>query len=312
MVTMPGGGWVQIRSADDPDSLRGEGLSFVVLDECAFMKESAWSESLRPALSDREGEAMFISTPKGRNWFFYRWQAGKLDGGEWASWQFPTSDNPYINLEEIEKARNGLPERVFRQEYLAEFIDDAGGIFRGVRACATAIEQKAPVEGHEYIFGVDWGKSNDFTVITVIDATLRAVVAMDRFNQIDYALQRRRLMALSERFKPEQIIAESNSMGGPIIEQLQRDGLPIQPFLTTNASKVKAIDALALAFERMDISLIEDEILIAELQAYEAQRLPSGTLRYGAPEGMHDDCVMSLALAWHGVATPKPHYIAFL
>ena len=77
MVALPSGGTVQVRSADDPQSLRGEGLDFCVLDECAFMREEAWSEALRPALSDRQGRAMFISTPKGRNWFWRLWQRGQ-------------------------------------------------------------------------------------------------------------------------------------------------------------------------------------------------------------------------------------------
>jgi len=80
-IILPMGGEVTVRSADDPDSLRGEGLDFVVMDECAFMQENAWIEALRPALSDRQGRAMFISTPKGRNWFWRIWQRG-LDDGE--------------------------------------------------------------------------------------------------------------------------------------------------------------------------------------------------------------------------------------
>jgi len=129
-VTLPGGGWVQIRSADDPQSLRGEGLDFVVLDECAFMKEAAWTEALRPALSDRKGGALFISTPKGHNFFWRLWLQGNENGGEWKSWRFPTSTNPYIDGAEIEAARGTLPDRIFRQEYLAEFVPDAGGVFR--------------------------------------------------------------------------------------------------------------------------------------------------------------------------------------
>jgi len=87
-----------------------------------------------------------------------------------------------------------------------------------------------------------------------------------------------------------------------LIEQLQRDGLPIQPFLTTNASKAQAIDALALAFERGEIRILDEPVLINELQAYESTRLPSGLTRYSAPEGMHDDTVMALSMAWHGIA----------
>ena len=308
-VILPGGGTVEVRSADNPDSLRGEGLDFVVLDECAFMTESAWSEALRPALSDRLGKALFISTPKGHNFFWRLWQRG-ADGGDWASWQFPTSDNPYIPATEIETARQELPERIFRQEYLAEFIDETGSIFRRITEAATATES-GPLPDHQYAIGVDWAKHTDFTVVTVMDITTKSMVYMDRFNQIDYALQTERLKALAEQYQPTVIIAERNAMGEPLIEQLQRDGLPVRAFTTTNATKAAIIDALALAFERGDISILADPVLVGELQAYEATQLPSGMSRYSAPEGLHDDCVMSLALAWNAVASPREVIIGF-
>lgn len=300
-VILPGGGEVSVRSADNPDSLRGEGLDFVVLDECAFMSELAWNEALRPALADRQGKALFISTPKGRNWFWYLWQRGQEPGTEWNSWRFTSYDNPHIADSEIDAAKATLPERVFRQEFMAEFIDDAGGVFRHVMDAATAKEQSSAQVGHDYVFGVDWGKHNDWTVITVLDITEKVLVYLDRFNQIDYVVQSNRLRALASRFKPVSIIAESNSMGDPLIEHLQRDGLPVQPFQTANATKAAAIDGLALAFEQGSIRILNDPVLVGELQAYEMERLPSGMLRYNAPEGMHDDCVMSLAIGWTGV-----------
>jgi len=300
LVTLPGGGEVQVRSADNPDSLRGEGLNFVALDECAFMQEEAWTEALRPALSDRKGRALFISTPKGRNWIWRLWQrcADEHDP-EWHGWQLPTADNPFIDPVEIEAARQGLPERIYQQEYLALFLDDAGGVFRRVMEAATATAQAGHIGGHEYVIGADWGRQRDFTALAVLDVTTSSLVALERFNQIDYAIQVGRLQALSERFHPRAIVAEANSIGLPVIEQLQRAGLPVVPFTTTAASKQIAIDALSLAFERGSLRIIPDPVLIAELQAYEAERLPSGMLRYGAPSGMHDDTVMALALAWH-------------
>lgn len=305
MATLPGGGWVQVRSADNPDSLRGEGLDLAVVDECAFVQEAAWQEALRPSLSDRKGRALFISTPKGHNWFWQAWRRGQAGGEpDWHSWQFPTADNPFIDPSEVEAARLGLPERIFIQEYLAEFIDDAGGVFRRVLDAATAIEQGDPTPGHTYALGVDWGKSQDWTVLSLMDVTERALVRLDRFNRIDYTIQTDRLKALVERFKPATIIAEQNAMGMPLIDQLVRDGLHVQPFVTTNATKAVAIEALALAFERSDIRILPDQVLVSELQAYEVERLPSGLLRYQAPAGMHDDCVMSLALAWQACATP--------
>lgn len=307
-VELPSGGWVQVKSADNPDSLRGEGLDRIVLDEAAYMGEAAWTEALRPALSDRQGGALFISTPNGRNWFWRLWQGATGPG--WARWQFPTSANPYIDSAEIATAKERVPERVFRQEYLAEFIEDGAGIFRGVLACATAARQSTAPAEHTVVFGVDWAKHEDWTVIVVLDADEGRMLGIDRFNQIDYATQLQRLKVLAERFRPTTIIAERNSMGEPLIEQLQRMGLPVEPFTTTNASKAQAIDALSLAFERQDIKIIPDDVLLAELQAFQATRLPSGLLRYEAPAGMHDDCVIALALAWQGVANQPEVWVA--
>lgn len=313
LVELPGGGTVVVRSADNPQALRGEGLDGLVMDECAFTQEVAWTEALRPALSDRLGWALFISTPKGRNWFWRAFVRGQEGGEEWQSWQFPTVTNPYISPSEVEAARLSLPERIFRQEYLAEFIDDAGGVFRRVVDAATAIPQREPVAGHQYALGVDWGKHSDFTVLSLIDLTEQALVHVDRFNQIDYQIQINRLWTLADKFKPTAIIAERNSMGEPLIEQLQRDGLPVTPFTTTNSTKAAIVDGLALAFERGDIKILNDPALIGELQAFEMERLPSGMLRYSAPEGMHDDMVMSLAMAWQAVvfqpaAVENPFY----
>ena len=301
-ITFPTGGEIWVRSADNPDSLRGEGLDFVVLDECAFMKEEAWSEAIRPALSDRQGRAMFISTPKGRNWFWRLWQRCQ-DGHDidWHGWQLPTSDNPYIADDEIEAARKGSTEKIFQQEYLAMFLEDAGGVFRRVMDAATATALDGGKEGRQYIIGADWGRSNDYTVFTVIDVESKEMVYGDRFTQIDYNIQAGRLKALYNRF-PGSIIAEYNSMGGPIVERLQMEGLPVTGFTTTNKTKEVLIRGLESAFENGEIRILPDPILIGELQAYEQERMAMGW-RFGAPEGMHDDTVISLALAWSGLTS---------
>jgi len=298
-------GEVRVRSADDPDSLRGEGLTLAILDECALIREYAWTAAIRPALADKRGRAIFVSTPRGHNWFWRLYQQAQ-ESSDWQAWRYPTSANPYIPADEIEAARREMPERLYRQEIEAEFIADAGGVFRRVVEAATARAQTCAMEGHEYAFGVDWGKHADFTAIAVSGATERALVAQDRFGGIDYTLQVGRLRALCERFRPRTIVAERNAMGEPLVEQLQRDGLPVQPFTTTAISKAQVVESLALAFERGELAIIPDQTLITELQAYETQRLPSGALRYSAPAGLHDDCVMALALAWSAVESGGP------
>ena len=313
MVTLPGGGTVQIRSADDPDSLRGDGLNFVVIDEAAYIKPAAWTEALRPALSDRKGGAMLISTPRGRNHFWELYQRG-LDEQEteWASFQFPTVSNPFIDPLEIEEAKRTLPELIYMQEYLAEFIDDQGGVFRRVQsAVMDGIDE--PEQGRQYVAGVDVAASIDYTVVSVFDVEAKRQVHMDRFNRVDYPVLESRLAALYERWNLTNMVVEANSIGRPVIDHLIERGLTIQAFTTTNATKQAIIQNLQSAFEHEDIKIIDDPILIGELLSFEGSRTPSGAYRYSAPDGMHDDCVMSLAIGWDGidrqaVITANPFY----
>jgi len=300
-----GGGVVDLWSLDSVDSGRGRAYAVVVIDEAAMVPdfETAWQQSIRPTLTDQQGSAWFLSTPKGMNYFKHLFDRGQdCEREDWASWQMPTGANPFIDPLEIEAARLDLTEAAFNQEYLALFVDWEGSVFHRVGEAATANIRTEPESGHDYVIGCDWGRAHDYTVFTVLDVTTRALVALDRSNRVDYTLQCGRLRTLNEHWHPKQIIAEQNSIGQPVIEQLERDGLRIHPFTTTNASKVQAIEALALAFERGDIRIPNDAVLVSELVAYQAERLPSGLMRYGAPPGQHDDCVMALAIAWSSVS----------
>lgn len=306
MITTARGGSFGIYSADNIDAIRGEWFHLVVVDEAARIGEDDYTDAIQPTLADADGDAILISTPNGKNWFWKEWVRGQEGRGDLQSWQAPTRDNPNPRIQRAaELAQDRVSERTYQQEWLAQFVDD-GSIFRNVQAAATATEQPR-IDGHLYVMGCDWGKYNDYTVLTVIDATAHRMVALERFNQIDYQLQLGRVQSLASRYNPEVIIAEKNAMGDPIIEQLYyQHNLPVQPFTTTNASKAKIIDALSLAFERGRLAIFNSPVLIGELQAYEAQRLPGGLLRYSAPDGMHDDMVISLALAWHGAQWANP------
>jgi hypothetical protein len=304
-LELRGGGVVEMWSLDSPDAGRGRAYATVVIDEAAMVSnlDEAW-QSIRPMLTDLRGDAWFLSTPKGMNSFKILYDRGQdQEREDWRSWQMPSGENPYIQLEEIEAARQDMTEAAFNQEYLALFVNWEGSVIRRVGEAATATAKMQREAGHDYVVGCDWGRSNDYTVFVVLDTTSRAVVALDRSNRVDYALQCERLKALNDLWQPQQIIAEQNSIGQPIIEQLVRDGLRIQPYTTTNASKALAIESLALAFERGEIRILNDPVLVAELVSYQCERLPSGLLRYGAPSGQHDDTVMALAIAWTAVSS---------
>lgn len=297
------GAVLAIRSTHTPDHLRGAGLDFAVLDEAAFMPPTIWHEIVRPMLLDRRGGALLISSPAGKNWFYEVYQQG-IHGGEWAAFHYPTTDNDALSGDDLTSIRKTTSERVWRQEYLAEFLDESGAVFREIRACATAPTNAAPQTNHHYVAGVDWGREGDYTVIVILDATDNSVVALDRFNQIGWEFQRGRLRALCERWRVAHILAEANSIGSVNIEALERDGLPISSFTMTSKSKPRLIESLSLAIETGVIRLLPDEILLAELGAYTLKRSSVGNIQYSAPPGLHDDCVIALGLAWQAAQQP--------
>lgn len=301
------GGTIQCWSLVDENPARGFKLARAVIDEAGIVAGllERWQEAIRPTLTDLAGDALFGGTPKGRGEFWRLYQRGATGVADWSCHTGPTTENPHIDPEEVEKARLDLPDRVFRQEYLAEFIEDGSGVFRRVSEAAR-LQPRERRTGHWYVMGVDWAREHDYTVVSVIDATTREQVALDRFSRVEWALQHGRLVAAYERYRPAAILAEANAIGGPAIEALQRQGLPIRPWTATNATKAALVDALALALERGDLALLDDPVQTDELQAFAAERLPSGLVRYAAPEGGHDDTVIALALAWEAATSVAP------
>jgi hypothetical protein len=306
-IELRGGGVIEAWSLDNSDAGRGRGYAVVCVDEAAIVPnlESAWVENVRAQLTEHRGSAWFLSTPKGTaNYFYTLYQKGQDPAQvDWASWQMPTASNPYIAPEEIEAARADVTDLAFAQEYLAHFVSWAGAVFRRITDCVAA----APANTPAAIIGADWGRTNDYTVFAALSGR-GEVLEIDRFRGLEYSLQRGRLAAFHQRLGGRAyIVAESNNMGGPIVEALQQSGLPVVAFTTTNASKAAAVEALALAFERGDIKIPNDPVLIGELQAFEGKTLPSGLMRYAAPEGGHDDTVMSLAIGWAGLGALQAH-----
>jgi hypothetical protein len=298
-VDIVNGSVMEFKSADHPDNLRGEGIDRLVMDECAMTKEETWKEVLRPALIDKKGDACFIGTPKGQNWFHEGYASGLSNDPEIKSFRFPSSTNPFLDPAEIEKARLEMPDRVFRQEMLAEFIDDIGGVFRGVRDCISG-DFMQPEEGHSYEMGVDLGKYEDFTVITVIDVKTKHIVAYDRFKDINWSLQEQRILNLAYKYKPH-IRIDQGQVGDAILESIAKKYSDIEGVKFTNENKTAMINFLSNLIEKRQITYPEIPEMIEELRIYEYEQLPSGKLRMNAPSGKHDDIVISLALTCWGL-----------
>jgi phage FluMu gp28-like protein len=271
-----------------------------------------WNESIRPTLTDLAGDGWLLSTPKGRNAFWQMHMRG-LDETEeeWATWVMPTSANPYIDPVEIETARRGLPERVFAQEYLAQFLEDAGGVFRNVDNCVSigriAHDPRRPDMQH--FMGIDLARYEDWTVITVLDEAGRQVY-LDRFNQVSWERQIERIVDIAGIYQA-QVWIDETGIGDPLTEQIRTRAwerhidVMIEGFKFSSTSKEQLVNGLAIALEHNELDLLDAPIQKAELQAYQYELSPGGHLKMNAPEGMHDDIVIALGLAVWGMRQAK-------
>ena len=290
------------KSADNPVGLLGEGLDFLIIDEAASIKKEVWQEYLRPTLADKQGWALFISTPKGKNWFHEEFTRGQ-DKAEKDSegWNFLTSDNPYIPKEEIEHAKAHLPERVFLQEFQGRFIEDIGGVFRGVRECVGG-RLEEPDPNKSYVMGVDLAKYQDYTVVIVMDKVNKQVVYFDRFHKLDWNFQKNKIANIVRRYNNAECIIDATGIGDPIFDDLNRLGLNIKPYKISGTSKKPLIENLSLNIQDANIHYPDIPELINELNIYAYKQNPAtGHTSYSAPEGYHDDIVIALALACWGM-----------
>lgn len=299
ILEMPGGGRIKCKTAFNADTLRGDYADLLILDEYSMMDPDAWNEVGAPMLLDNDGDAVFIFTPLRKNHAYHMFVRAQADDtGRWQAFQFTSFDNPHLSREALAEITSDMTDEAYRQEILAEFLEGEGVVFRNVAACMHAPETTPGAHsGHNLVAGVDWGKQHDYTCISIGCVTCKCEVARDRFNQIDYTVQRDKLRVLYERWRPAYILAEANAMGDPIIDVLQRERLPVLPFQTTSSTKPPLIENLALAFERGDWQFQHDAIWTAEIEAYERKvSTVTGRSSYSAPEGIHDDTVICRAL----------------
>jgi hypothetical protein len=224
------------------------------------------------------------------------------------AFHFKTVDNPYYPPEKYEEARKILPSQVFEQEYEASFLPDAAAVFRGIDDIIKDNCLCDAVPNHRYLMGVDLGKHEDFTVLTVIDQYNNNVVYWDRFNSIEYPFQKKRIKAIADRYNNARVVVDSTGVGEPIKDDLEREGLFVDDFNFTNKSKKELVEKLSIFIEQKNLFIPNNQILIDELKSFGYKLTENHNVIYSAPQGLHDDCVMSLGLAvWElvGMANPK-------
>lgn len=298
-IDLVNGARISFRSADREDSLRGEGVDLLIIDEAAMVPERAWANELRPTLSDTLGDMIAISTPKGRGWFYQWFERGQSeDHPDAASWRAATYENPHVPDEEVDAARRELPERVWRQEYLAEFVDESGGVFEQLDERLFTADYALPREPADaeppFAIGVDFARHQDYRVTTVLDST-GDLVYFDRGQHEAWPQIQQQIEDVAARYEGVTLVDASRD--NKIVADLADAGVNVEPVKFSPSTKRDLIEDLITRIENGELAAPEVSQLRHELQVFEYDVTPSGTVRYHAPEGFHDDCVDSLALA---------------
>lgn len=307
VLTLPTGSKIQFKSAERPDNLYGDDVYAAVFDEFPRAREEAW-HALRTTLTATNGRCKFIGNVKGKgNWGYKMAQRAKAGADGYSYHRITAYDaarEGIISMDEIEQAKADLPESVFRELYLAEASEDGSNPFglRFIEQCTYPMSTHPPV-----CWGVDLAKSRDWTVIVGLDR-FGAVCFMDRF-QKDW----RQTVDIVSALPPGPMKIDSTGVGDPIAEEVQRRRSEVISFKFTQYTKQQIMEGLAAGIQSRKVSF-PDGVIKDELENFEFEYTRTG-VRYTAPDGLHDDCVCALALAWSFfpmIATPGDVNISFV
>ncbi len=252
--------YIDFRSVDNPENIEGFGYDYAFLNEAGIIlkNEYLWHNALQPMFWDYKCHVIAAGTPKGKGIFHELYERGlDPDQKDFAGLKFSTFDNPHLPRETIMDDIKNMPQRVVSQEIYAEFLDDTGVVFRGVKAICTIPPLEAPdaIAGHMYILGVDIAKLVDYTVITVFDRATNSQVFQMRFNNLEYPVVRSRIYEVAKKYNNALIYLDSTGVGEPIFDDLSRMNLAVEGIHLTNELKKQIIEKMASWIELKRIRL---------------------------------------------------------
>jgi hypothetical protein len=291
-IDLKNGASIWFKGSDNPDTLYGEDVYGAVIDEATRCKEESF-HAVRSTLTATQAPIKIIGNVRGRkNWAYKlarRAEAGEPNMSYFKLTAYDAVAGGIVEASEVEDARRTLPDRVFRELYLAEPSDDGGNPFgiAAIAACVAPLSSAQPVA-----FGVDLAKSVDWTVVCGVDSS-GSVCRLDRW-QSDWKQTRERVIAI---VGDTPAMIDSTGVGDPIVEDVCRSCPAAQGFKFSANSKQQIMEGLASSIQRGAVSFPHGW-LTAELEAFEFE-YRAGGVRYAASEGMHDDGVCALALANH-------------
>ena len=298
VLTTPMGSRIEFKSAEKPDNLYGEDVYAAVFDEASRSREESWF-ALRSTLTATQGKCKLIGNVKGKkNWFYKLGERAKSGDPNMEYFKITAYDaakEGILKVEEIEQAKRDLPDYIFRELYLAEPSEDNSNPFghTNIDNCIT------PINGVPTCYGIDLAKYTDWTVIIGLNQEGN-VAYFDRF-QKDWS---QTLATIKQTIGNTPAFIDSTGVGDPIVEQLQREHPRVKGFKFTSQSKQQLIEGLVMAVQGGNIGF-PDGAIADEMRNFEFNYSRTG-VKYEAPQGLHDDCVCSLALAWDCKQNNRP------
>jgi hypothetical protein len=304
------GGKIFLRAAHDGGRLlRGHSAHRVICDEAAYLQDNVIEESIGPILADHPDSGLVLaSSPAGKGSIFWRlWSKGQ-DGTDdrVRSFKMKSTDNPHIARDYIEAQKTELTEAQFAAEYLGDFVDLQGAVFKWdqIRACIDGSEERDAPGSRRFSIGWDPARVRDRSGVAVVDITKKPwrVVEVADLRSVDYIEQVRRVADIARHYGRAKVTVDVTNES-TLLELLKREGTWADGVRFTAANKAEMVMGLQILFERRELVLLpEHHDLLRELQFYEAVIAKSGHVRYGAPEGskVHDDLVTAVALAVRG------------
>lgn len=304
-IKFKNGSLFQLIGSDNIDSIVGTNPRGCVFSEFPLQDPKAWTY-MRPILAENGGWAIFNGTPRGKNHAHTMMLMAK-ENPLWFFEILTVNDTDAITQQALAEEKKEMPEALFMQEYYCSFIDNASAFFRRISDNLYDKEQQQTEYG-DFQLGVDLAKYQDFTVITPFNLNTFRAYTQDRFNQIDWNLQKARIEATALRYKAR-VKIDATGVGDPIVEDLKARGLNItdeDAIKFTEVTRMNLLNNLAMLLEQDKIQIPNDQGLIDELESFQYSLSPLGKIKVGVPEGLHDDRVFSLALAVWGASNPIP------
>ena len=297
-ITFTNNSYIEFVSAGEGavDNLRGRGYVYGVIDEAAQISDDAWNKVLRPIFLLAK-QVILCSTPLGKgSWYYNIFQEGlKEEQTKYKSFVMGTASNPLVPVEELEDMEKQLPANIYKQEVLAEFLDDGeGSVFKNINNCI--LDSNLISYSGRYVAGLDIGRAEDYTVLSIMDLNTHQLVYQNRWNKMDYnAITKAQLM----KWNPVDTWVETNSIGDFFFDSLKEKYTgKLSSFYTLNKNKQQIIESLIVDFETEAIKIINSECLLNELKTFGIEfSKKNRSVVYRGMHGAHDDCVMSLAFA---------------